>query len=158
SAAVVSGRAALNAGPLAAGGHAITATYSGDGNFVSSSGTASLTALAPASLSGTVFADFNNDGQIDFGQHGISGVSLHLSGADDLGHPVDRTVQTDGDGAYLFLGLRPGSYYVTRTTQPTGYTPGIDSVGTAGGSLSATVADQFSVPLAQGVNGLNYNY
>jgi hypothetical protein len=114
--------------------------------------------LATASLSGTVFADFNNDGQIDFGEHGISGVSVHLTGADDLGHAVDRTLQTDGDGAYLFLGLRPGSYYLTRTTQPAGYTPGIDSVGTAGSSLSATVADQFFVPLAQGVNGLNYNY
>jgi hypothetical protein len=31
-------------------------------------------------------------------------------------------------------------------------------VGTAGGSLSTTVADQFFVKLAQGVNGLNYNY
>jgi hypothetical protein len=44
------------------------------------------------------------------------------------------------------------------TSQPSGFTPGIDSVGTAGGSLSTTVADQFFVQLAQGVNGLNYNY
>jgi hypothetical protein len=31
-------------------------------------------------------------------------------------------------------------------------------VGTAGGNLSNTVADQFFVQLAQGANGLNYNY
>jgi hypothetical protein len=31
-------------------------------------------------------------------------------------------------------------------------------VGSAGGSLSSTVADQFVITLAQGVNGLNYNY
>jgi hypothetical protein len=43
-------------------------------------------------------------------------------------------------------------------TQPAGYTPGIDSVGTAGGSLSTTAVDQFFVQLAEGVNGLNYNY
>jgi hypothetical protein len=97
-------------------------------------------------------------GQVDFGESGISGVSIHLTGTDDLGHSVDRTLQTDSAGAYLFLNLRPGSYSLTRTTQPSGYTPGIDSVGTAGGSLSSTVADQFLVQLAQGVNGLNYNY
>jgi hypothetical protein len=157
SAPLINGNAALTAISLA-GGHAIRATYSGDGNFASSSGTASLTALLPASLSGTVFADFNNDGQIDFGEQGISGVSVRLTGTDDLGHAVDRTLQTDGDGAYVFLNLRPGGYSLTRTSQPAGYTPGIDSVGTAGGSLSATVADQFFVPLAAGVNGLNYNY
>jgi hypothetical protein len=123
-----------------------------------SSGTASLTALVPASLSGSVFADFNQDGQIDFGESGISGVSVHLTGTDDLGHAVDRSLQTDTDGAYLFLNLRPGSHYLTRTSQPAGYTPGIDSVGTAGGSLSASVSDQFFVQLAEGVNGLNYNY
>jgi hypothetical protein len=158
SATVVNGVASLNAGTFVAGGHAITATYSGDSNFLSSFGTASLTALVPASLSGSVFADFNDDGQIDFEEAGISGVSVHLTGTDDLGHAVDRTLQTDGDGAYLFLNLRPGSYYLTKTSEPSGYTAGIDSVGTAGGSLSTTVADQFFVQLAQGVNGLNYNY
>ncbi len=158
SAALVGGVAALNTSPLTAGGHTLTATYSGDSNFLASAGAASLTALAPASLSGTVFADFNEDGQIDFGESGISGVSVHLAGTDDLGGTVDRTFQTDADGAYLFLNLRPGSYSLTRTTQPSGYTPGIDSVGTAGGSLSTTVADQFLVHLDQGVNGLNYNY
>jgi hypothetical protein len=62
---------------------------------------------------------------------------------------------TDGDGAYVFLNLRPGNYYLTET-QPSGYLQGIDTVGTAGGSLSAT--DQFFVTLGQGTNGLNYNY
>jgi hypothetical protein len=158
SSAVVNGVASLTAGPFAAGGHTITVTYSGDDDFLPSSGTASLSALPPASLSGAVFADFNNDGQIDFGEAGISGVSVHLTGTDDLGHAVDRTLQTDGDGAYVFLNLRPGSYYLTRTTQPAEYTAGIDSVGTTGGTLSTTIADQFFVQLAQGVNGLNYNY
>jgi hypothetical protein len=152
------GTATFNVPPLAAGPHVLRATYSGDGNFLSSSGTLSLTALVPASLSGSVFADFNDDGQINFGESGISGVIVHLTGTDDLGHGVDRALQTGGNGAYLFGNLRPGSYYLTKVTQPSGYTPGIDSVGTAGGSLSTTVADQFFVRLAQGVNGRNYNY
>src|SRR5207237_7583878 len=58
-------------------------------------------------------------------------------------------------GAYVFLNLRPGSYTITES-QPAGYLQGQNSVGTAGGSLSAT--DQFSITLASGVNGLNYNF
>src|SRR5207253_10935655 len=77
------------------------------------------------------------------------------SGDDDLGHYVSLSQNTDSDGAYLFLNLRPGSYCITET-QPAGYLQRIDSVGTAGGSLVAT--DQFFVQLGQGVNGLNYNF
>jgi hypothetical protein len=95
---------------------------------------------------------------VDFGESGINGVSVHLTGTDDLGHPVNRTLQTDGDGAYIFLNLRPGRYDLTKTGQPSGFTPGTDIVGTAGGSLSTTVADQFFVQPAQGADGLNYNY
>jgi hypothetical protein len=156
TAPVVNGVATLLAGPFTGGAHVLCATYGGDTNFLGSAGAASLTALAPASLSGFVFDDFNNDGQVDFGEAGISGVSVTLTGTDDLGHSVNLSRKTDGDGAYVFPGLRPGGYYLTKSGQPSGYTPGTDSVGTAGGQLSA--ADQFFVQLAQGVNGLNYNY
>jgi hypothetical protein len=156
TATLIGGVASLTAGPFTAGEHDITATYSGDGTFHGSSGTASLTAIAPASLSGLVWEDFNNDGQVDFGEQGIGGVSITLTGTDDLGDSVSLSRMTDGDGAYVFAGLRPGTYYLTRTSQPAGYTAGTDSVGTAGGSLSA--ADQFFVQLAAGVDGENYNY
>jgi hypothetical protein len=109
----------------------------------------------PSSLSGLVFEDFNNDGQVDFGEKGIPGVAIALTGTDDLGNPVNQSMTTTTDGAYWFLGLRPGNYFITET-QPAGYVQGIDTVGTAGGSLSAT--DQFSVPLGPGINGLNYNF
>jgi hypothetical protein len=147
----------LTGTPTVAGTFPITVTATDDGTpALTGSVTFTVTVIPPSSLSGTVFSDFNDDGQIDFGESGISGVSVQLSGTDDLGHAVDRTLETDGDGAYVFLNIRPGSYYLTRTTQPTGYTPGTDSVGTAGGSPSGT--DQFFVQLAQGINGLNYNY
>ncbi len=110
---------------------------------------------APSSLSGIVFEDFNDDGQVDFGEQGIPGVTITLTGTNDLGQTVNQTQLTDSDGAYVFLNLRPGNYYLTET-QPTGYLQGIDTIGTAGGTLSAT--DQFFVTLAQGTNGLNYNF
>jgi streptogramin lyase len=140
---------------LSLGDHPITAIYGSSNNLVGSQGSATVTVIPPASLSGTVFEDFNNDGQVDFGEQGISGVSITLTGTDDLGNGVNVPQTTDGSGAYVFLNLRPGSYYLTET-QPAGYTQGIDTVGTAGGSLSAT--DQFSVALGAGVNGLNYNF
>jgi hypothetical protein len=111
--------------------------------------------LTPSSLSGIVWEDFNDDGQVDSGEKGISGVTITLTGADDLGNPVNLTQTTDADGAYVFLNLRPGTYKITEA-QPAGYVQGIDTVGTAGGSLAAT--DQFSVPLGPGINGLNYNF
>ncbi|HEY7309956.1 MAG TPA: SdrD B-like domain-containing protein [Gemmataceae bacterium] len=111
--------------------------------------------LTPSSLSGTVFEDFNDNGQIDFGEQGIANVLITLTGTDDLGDAVSQSRLTDADGAYVFLNLRPGNYTITET-QPAGYAQGIDSVGTAGGSLSAT--DQFFANLAPAVNGENYNF
>jgi hypothetical protein len=109
----------------------------------------------PSSLSGLVFKDFNDDGQVDFGETGIGGVTIAFTGTDDLGHAVNLSQLTDVDGTFLFLNLRPGSYYLTEA-QPAGYVQGINSVGTAGGSLVAT--DQFFVQLAANVDGLNYNF
>jgi hypothetical protein len=159
------GTASLSTSALPLGTQTITATYSGDSSFLSSSGSTALTVLPPASLSGMVFADFNDDGQVDFGEPGIAGVTVTLSGTDDRGHPVTLTQQTDGDGLYFFGNLRPGSYYLTET-QPAGYSQGIDRVGTwqgtALGSLSGT--DQFFVTFgsedyaALGTAGINYNY
>jgi hypothetical protein len=111
--------------------------------------------LAPSGLSGIVWEDFNDDGQVDFGEKGIGGMTVTLTGADDLGNAVNLSQLTDSDGAYVFLNLRPGNYSITET-QPASYLQGTDSVGTAGGSLTA--ADQFFVQLGVQVNGLNYNY
>jgi ELWxxDGT repeat protein len=111
--------------------------------------------LSPSTLSGTVFEDFNNDGQIDFGEKAIANVLITLTGKDDLGNAVSQSQRTDADGAYVLLNLRPGNYAITET-QPSNYTQGIDSAGTAGGTVSAT--DQFFVNLAGEANGLNYNF
>src|SRR5262249_26826592 len=58
------------------------------------------TIIAPSSLSGMVFVDFNDDGQVDFGEQGIAGVTVTLTGTDDLGHAVNLSQQTGTDGAY----------------------------------------------------------
>jgi hypothetical protein len=113
-------------------------------------------AVLPASLSGMVFADFNNDGQVDFGEQGIAGVPISLTGADAAGDPVNLSQTTDGAGTYVFLDLPPGTYTITEVQQPAGYTPGIATVGTGGGTVSGA---QFTgINLVVGEEAMNYNY
>ncbi len=107
-------------------------------------------------LSGFVFEDANGDGQVDQDKYAISGATVTLTGTDDTGTPINRVETTDSDGAYYFDALRPGNYTITET-QPLGYDDGIDSIGTAGGTLIAndTVAE---IELGAYVEGENYNF
>jgi hypothetical protein len=143
--------------PANAGAYTVVALFtSADPNYGNAqNGPLAFRILAPASFSGVVFEDFNDDGLVDFGEHGIAAVPITLAGTDDLGHTVNQSSTTEAGGAYMFLNLRPGSYAIIET-QPAGYLQGIDSVGTAGGSLAAT--DRFFVQLGEGINGINYNY
>ena len=88
------------------------------------------------SLAGSVFADADNDGVRDTGETGIQGVTITLTGTDDQSQPVSRTATTGADGSFSFTGLRAGTYAIAQT-QPTGFTDGIETAGTAGGTLTA---------------------
>jgi len=60
-----------------------------NGNTSEFSAGVTATPLPPSSLSGVVWEDFNDDGQVDFGEQGISGVTVTLSGTDFLGNAVN---------------------------------------------------------------------
>jgi len=77
----------------------------------------------PASKSGYVYVDDNNDGIKQAGEAGIKGVKIILTGTNDLGQSVIITTTTDANGYYIFASLRPGTYTVTEV-QPTGSTGG----------------------------------
>ena len=76
------------------------------------------------SIGSTVFADTNNNGLLDSGETGISGVTVQLFddanneipvGADGILGTADDAlggVTTNGDGNYIFTGLEPGQYQV----------------------------------------------
>jgi fimbrial isopeptide formation D2 family protein/uncharacterized repeat protein (TIGR01451 family) len=112
--------------------------------------------LRPASLSGRVYRDDDNDGTSDTGEPGISGVTITLTGTDDLGNPVTLTTTTDASGVYTFTNLRPGTYTVSET-QPSGYLDGAESVGSAGGSVSSNDVIG-NVTLSAGVAATGYNF
>ncbi|MCH9646901.1 MAG: carboxypeptidase regulatory-like domain-containing protein [Deltaproteobacteria bacterium] len=74
-----------------------------------------------AAVEGTVWSDADGDGIQDPGEVGLAAVTLQLFNAD--GSPVDAdgdpnngvqpvTVETSGDGSYLFSNVPPGEYLV----------------------------------------------
>lgn len=89
--------------------------------------------IAPGGLQGFVWADTNNDGNVDFNEAGIVNVTIQLNGVTYSGAKVSQTTVTDNNGEYIFTNLQPGTYTLTEAT-PSGYTDGKDSVGSLGGS------------------------
>jgi len=111
--------------------------------------------LLPASISGTVFSDANNNGIQNSGEIGIAGVTITLSGTDDLGNAPYLTAITDVNGNYSFNALRPGNYTVSET-QPNGYLDGKDSAGNSGGTASNDSVS--AIILTSGTNATNVNF
>ena len=118
--------------------------------------------LVASTLGGNVYLDKNSDGSLDNAEVGIAGVTLKLTGTNDLGTAVSLTTITGPAGAYSFGDLRPGTYVVTET-QPAGYTTTGNSVGTVNGVtdgiLDRALADVISnIVIPGGVAGINYNF
>jgi hypothetical protein len=163
---VVNGVASLPLGStaLAVGPHTLRAVFGGDGNFLASESAAVVTVLAPSAVQGLVFVDFNDDGQVDFGERAVAGVTVTLTGTDDRGHVVSRTVPTDANGVYAVTNLRPSDApgYTVAETQPAGLPDGRDTPGTVDGVPTGSIAanDTFSgVVLPYGGSfGENYNF
>jgi large repetitive protein len=111
--------------------------------------------LRQTALIGSVYLDANDNGVRDTGESGIAGVTITLTGTDDLGASVGRTTTTASDGSFAFANLRSGVYRITET-QPGNYLDGKDAVGTAGGVLGN---DSISgIVLGQGVAGSGYTF
>jgi uncharacterized repeat protein (TIGR01451 family) len=95
-------------------------------------------------LSGYVYFDLDDDGYIDDGESGISGVTLTLSGTTsgssnvcNVISPSPCIVTTNASGFYNFAGLPTsgGSGYTITETQPTSYGDGRERAGTLGGTV-----------------------
>lgn len=110
--------------------------------------------LQPSSLSGTVYDDVNRNNVLDAGES-LGGVTVTLTGTDDLGKPISVTTTTAADGSYQFNGLRPGTYVVTET-QPAGLGDIGTQAGTVGGSTSLNAISAINLP--SGTNATGYDF
>jgi protocatechuate 3,4-dioxygenase beta subunit len=109
--------------------------------------------IPPASISGTVFVDQDEDNFYDAGETPIAGVTIELLNASGT---VVASTTTDAQGNYTFGGLSPGRYAV-RETQPLGYFQGNQRAGTAGGDTS--VADLISaIDIIPGAELQDYDF
>ncbi|NJM41639.1 MAG: hypothetical protein HC853_13210 [Anaerolineae bacterium] len=108
-----------------------------------------------ASLAGTVYRDDNNSRTQEGVEPGIGGVSVTLTGQDVNGNAITQTATTDASGNYTFTNLLAGTYTV-RETQPSSYNDGLDSVGSAGGTLGNDVVSAIGLP--GGVDATDYDF
>ncbi len=130
----------------------INVTLSGSGSSL----TNNFAEVPPASLAGNVYHDLNANGSLDPGEPGL-GATVTLTGTDVVGHTVSVNQQTSSDGSYSFNNLYPGTNYtITETTPPSGYLAPSVSVGSQGGTATATAVTQIN--LGAGVNGTNNNF
>ncbi|TWU60560.1 Cna protein B-type domain protein [Rubripirellula tenax] len=151
--------ATVNAGVTAA--QVNTASVDSDTNetaLTNNTATASTTVdPLTGSIAGKVFLDVNTNGIFDTGDTGIEGVSVRLTGTDDLGTVVDRTVQTNASGDYVFAQLAAGTYSVIET-DPEAFDDGAESAGT-GAVSSNTGQDTFTnLRIAAGGTAAAFNF
>ena len=96
-----------------------------------------------AALAGSVYYDVDRSKGKNGTEPGIGAIGLHLDGTDDLGQQVNLTTlsaavadapKAISVGDYAFTRLRPGTYTVSESTQPTDYFDGTNSKGAPAGT------------------------
>ncbi len=109
--------------------------------------------LLPATISGQVHADLDDDCTLDPNEQTLSGVVIRLL---DAGGQQLAETSTDADGRYEFTGLRPGKYTVVQE-QPAGFFDGGLVVGSTGGLID--VANQIrEIPVGSGDISVQNNF
>jgi hypothetical protein len=167
--------AALLDGSEAAGALAGAVNNAADSNVISGivvsgtiddllAGAYNFAELLRSRIQGLVWEDANNNSEVDFGEQAIAGVTIRLTGTDDRGAAVDRIMQTDSQGIFEFLDLRPSNAagYTLTEMQPVNYADGVDVLGMVNGVVSGSNSadDVFSqIGMSQpGSDAINYNF
>ncbi len=108
-----------------------------------------------ASLSGMVFVDADRDGVHQFGEIGIPGAVISLTGADSSGNAVNRSVLSGSDGSYLFEELEPGTYRVSQR-QPTAIIDGSESTTLPGVLIEDDLVSNIELDVDENLGGINF--
>ncbi len=112
----------------------------------------------PASLSGYVYHDENNNGRFDSGEAPIAGATVTLLDSDGQAVATDRTTV---QGFYRFTELYQDTYTVIES-QPEGWFDGRDAAGTIGGIVVGSAVNPgdkiAGVALQVGQRGVHYDF
>jgi protocatechuate 3,4-dioxygenase beta subunit len=131
--------------------------------------------IRPASISGHVWHDADNDEVFDTGEQPISNVLIRItrvgaktgSGPDPFANTPPILVRTNANGQYSATGLPPGIYevievnnYPSGTSPLIGYIDGKDSLGNVGGTPKGIkFNDRFAqIELCAGDAGVRYDF
>ncbi len=113
---------------------------------------------APASVSGQVYHDRDNDGQRETGEEAIPNVTVEL--IDASGQTVG-SARTDANGHYVFEDVLPGVYSI-REIQPADFIDGLDTAGTVDGVTTGQATNPGDairfVELRQGQTGVDFDF
>lgn len=116
----------------------------------------------PATISGYVYADNDNDGKRDLGEPGIGGVTLQIIPLATAEPQSVVSVATDANGFYQASNLMPGTYRIVEVAQPGGYLDGLDAAGTVDGvprGFAVNPGDNIEqILLSGGTRGSEYNF
>jgi len=111
-----------------------------------------------SSIAGAVFNDQNDDGSIDSSEHGISSVTITLTGTDNSGNSVNESTTTNSDGEYLFENLSSGTNYILTETHPINFSDGLDNASGTVVVNSRTTDVISSIVLSTDTALINYNF
>jgi len=115
----------------------------------------------PVQISGFVYRDNNDNGNREPGETGIGGVDIQIVSIETIASPISLTTKTLSDGSYSFIGLPPGRYRISESSQPIDYFDGKDSPGTVRGQTRGTntINDQITeIRLDGNDTGIEFNF
>lgn len=107
-------------------------------------------------LKGSVYHDANDNGLFETGEKGLKNITVTITGIDDMGNKVNRSVKTDAYGNYKFSGLQSGNYSIKVTT-PNGYKAGKSTAGSLGGGTLPNLICPIHIT-GCGVTTTGYNF
>jgi protocatechuate 3,4-dioxygenase beta subunit len=114
--------------------------------------------VQPATISGYVYYDANDDGAMDAGDTGIANVEVVVKNT-ATGAQFDA--YTTANGSWSVGGLMPGQYQATEV-QPAGYLEGTTTAGTVNGTVVGTAQNPGAViggiTLLGNQAGINYDF
>jgi hypothetical protein len=115
-------------------------------------------AFSPGTVSGVVYNDVNQTGVYNSSTDaGLAGVTVTVTGTNDLGEAVTATAVTNASGEYSFPDLREGTYTITQTTPAqTGFVDETSQETFALGG-TATPGQIAGIAVTNGAVGGNYN-